>query len=140
MNISYIAGIVTAAAFDPFQYASCVFAPSTVVSTASTASAAPTTLWADMDARDDPICIGNGIYVTSSASNATATVITSTAGSTVTLYGVPTVYPPDEWLRAKESQNVQRITTTQTNGASDTRVSISQIVLATLITSSALLF
>ncbi|QNP99501.1 hypothetical protein YALI2_E00817g [Yarrowia lipolytica] len=137
MNTSYTAGIVTAAAFDPFQYASCVVTP---ISTARTAPTAPViTLWANMDARAYPICIGDEIYGTSSASNATATVTTSTAGSTITLYGVPTVIPPEDWLRAKESQNVQRITP-QTSEASDARVSINQIVLATLVTSIVLLF
>lgn len=137
MNISYAPGIVTAAAFDPFQYASCVVGPSTTVR-ASTADPA-TTIWASMDSGDSAICIGQGIYVTSSASNATATVVTSTSGSTVTLYGVPTVIPPADWLRAKESQNVQRITP-QTSGVEGRSVSFSQVVLATLVTSSVLLF
>ncbi|KAG5362681.1 hypothetical protein CJU89_1813 [Yarrowia sp. B02] len=133
MNISYASGIVTAAAFDPFQYASCV------VQASSTASVPPvTTVWANMDG-DLPVCIGSGIYGTASASNATATVITTTAGSTVTLYGLPIVIPPADWLRAKESQNFQRITP-QTSGASGLSVSVGAAVLATLVTSSALLF
>lgn len=137
MNISYASGIVTAAAFDPFQYASCVVGPSTTIP-ASTAAPA-TTIWASIDSGDSPVCIGQGVYVTSSASNATATVITSTSGSTVTLYGVPTVVPPADWLRAKESQNVQ-IITSQTSGVDRRSVSFSQVVLATLVTSSVLLF
>lgn len=137
MNISYASGIVTAAAFDPFQYASCVVGLSTTIVPASTAAPA-TTIWAGIDSGDLPVCIGQGIYVTSSVSNATATVITSTSGSTVTLYGVPTVVPPADWLRAKESQNVQRITP-QTSGVDRRSVSFSQVVLATLVTSSVLL-
>lgn len=136
MNISYAPGIVTAAPFDPFQFASCVVGASDT----HTVSASPpvTTLWANMEPGDYPICMGNGIFGTASAANATATVITVTAGSTITIYGSPTVLPPADWLRAKESQNVQRITP-QNSGANDLTISWGHVVLATLVTCSAVL-